>query len=360
MRPQATALSAPLNTDQVLAELARIILDLTGVWWDDATRNAVIARRGADGETLDAGTLSSIRSLVPHSAWLGGRIDIVRKDGPLVSELLDWRIRARQSLSDSRVTSLDLDEQAGEIVIGVSDLSASPAVKEALVREGVPEEVIQVRAEMVSELQPSVQDKNRPRIENGFQVSYRRNDGATIVCTHGADIVIGGPQYGFLTNSHCSPDTQIGTTTGHTVHQHLYTSQWLHVVGFELIDAPLFSGPSCGASPRVCRYSDAMFVGYAGSSGGSGFYAGKKIAETSPIGTSSPGGLNVASYRLAPTSSNLITGMVVRKTGRTSGTTQGPVIQTCVDIPAGSVNRYLLCQDRFSGWSREGDSGSPV
>jgi hypothetical protein len=299
-----------------------------------------------------------ISKLVVDAAWLGGELEFVRKDGTLLTDLVKWRVAARQAINDPRVVSLDLDERAGEIVLGVADEVATVAVKETLVRSGIPSGVVRVQVEAPSQTQASVRDKNRPRIENGFTIAFSIGGGYAADCTHGADAIISGPQYGFVTNSHCSPDLKIGTTLNHAIYQHLVGGS--NLVGAELVDVPPFSGASCGPAPRVCRYSDAMFVGYLGSGGGNAYYAGKKIAETSPVGTTGTGGLNVASYRPAPFSSNVIAGLVVRKTGRATGTTEGTVTNTCLDIQVGTSSLWLLCQDRFAGFSENGDSGSPV
>lgn len=349
---------APLSTDQMLATFGSVIPGLTGVWFDPDSRSLVFAVRSGASRSLTAAASTEIASLTASAGWPDFPIAVVTKDGPLLLDLLEWRQKARSLANDPGMTSLDVDERNGEMVIGMESPGREAAMMGQLAQMGIPEAAVRMRVEPRARPQVLVTDKRRQKIENGFQIAIPRNAIESVVCTHGADGIYTWPQHGFVTASHCSADTAVGTFRGSKVYQNVVGSS--NQVGVELIDTAPFTGPSCGPTPMTCRFSDAMYVGYTGSNGGVAFFAGKKIAETTIIGTTSPGSLTIATYRSAPQASNVLVGFPVRKTGRTTGTTAGPVINTCIDLKFGDSNVWLLCQDRFSGVSAGGDSGAPV
>jgi streptogrisin B len=53
-------------------------------------------------------------------------------------------------------------------------------------------------------------------------------------------------------------------------------------------------------------------------------------------------------------------GQTVRKTGRTTGTTEGRVTRTCVNTGVSGSNVVQLCQNWVDAGVGSGDSGSPV
>ncbi|MDZ4258716.1 MAG: hypothetical protein U0994_08710, partial [Gemmatimonadales bacterium] len=348
---------APLSTDQMLATFGSVIPGLTGVWFDPDSRSLVFAVRSGASRSLTAEASAEIASLTASAGWPDFPIAVVTKDGPLLLDLLEWRQKARSLANDPGMTSLDVDERNGEMVIGMESPGREAAMMGQLAQMGIPEAAVRLRVEPRARAHATVRDKRRPKIENGFQIAIPVSFIDAIVCTHGADGLAGGNQHGFITASHCSADSTIGTLLGSAVYQNVALFGSGNLVGGESIDPAPFTGSSCGPAPMTCRFSDAMFVAYAG---GSDFVAGKKIAETDTIGTTTPGGLTIARFRSAPQSSNVLVGFPVRKTGRTTGTTAGPVINTCIDLRFRTTNLWLLCQDRFSGVSDEGDSGSPV
>lgn len=54
----------------------------------------------------------------------------------------------------------------------------------------------------------------------------------------------------------------------------------------------------------------------------------------------------------------LVAGYFVTKVGRTTGSTAGNIVRTCVDLDFGSVT--LICQFETEYYSEGGDSGAPV
>lgn len=202
----------------------------------------------------------------------------------------------------------------------------------------------------------SLQDYNRPKIENGFRISYLI-PGGNAACTLGADVTGPGPAKGFLTNSHCNQrgGAQLNAGTGTLFYQNVVSIG--NVVANSTINPNLFTGGPCPPG-KSCRYSDSQFADYYNDAQ----FSNHQIAETTVIGTgTSAGSLTVASYRVAASTSNILQGFIARKTGEISGTTQGAVVSTCVDTPFGGSTTFLmLCQDMISANSQSGDSGSPV
>jgi hypothetical protein len=342
----------------MLATFGSVIPGLTGVWFDPDSRSLVFAVRSGASRSLTAAASTEIASLTASAGWPDFPIAVVTKDGPLLLDLLEWRQKARSLANDPGMTSLDVDERNGEMVIGMESPGREAAMMGQLAQMGIPEAAVRMRVEPRAKPHTLLTDRRRPKIENGFQIAIPMDAIHAVGCSHGADAVGVGPRYGFITASHCSADTAVGTFRGSKVYQNVVGSS--NKIGVELIDPAPFTGTSCGPAPMTCRFSDAMFVGYTGDGGGIGFFAGRKIAETDTIGTTTKGGLTIARYRSAPQASNVLVGFPVRKTGRTTGTTAGPVINTCIDLKFGDSNVWLLCQDRFTGISDEGDSGAPV
>ncbi len=271
-----------------------------------------------------------------------------------IRDLLPWRLAARSAFTIAGVQSVGLDEREGKIIVGFISSSSRSAIEKHLLQLGIPADAISLVAERPVTLLATVRDHNRNKIESGVQFGFRVTAFFQTTCTTGADAIY-YPYYGFVTAGHCSTGAANGVNNSTCIYQHDFTGSscaGAEYVGVEHLDTPYFS---CNGGANTCRYSDAMYVRYSSSS----FYAGKKVAETSPVGTSAPGGLMIARYRLSAGSSNLTQGLVVRKTGSTTGTTEGSVAQTCVDklVTGGQIN---LCQDVVTGYSRGGDSGSPV
>jgi hypothetical protein len=334
--------------------LAADIPGFAGVWYDDATKTfQVMATSSHAAARVDA-VRTALASAFPGAA--NGRYQVRPAKHDFV-QLSDWRRQARAVFADPRVTGLDLDERANMIAVVVKDGAARADVLKILKRAGVPADVVRIDVERPQEPFVTLQAYNRPKIENGFQVAYPIS-GGTGFCTLGADVTgPGGPVKGFLTNSHCNSTASgsLNGSTGTLFYQPTVSISYL--IGASTINRPLFTGGACPAG-KSCRYSDAQFVDYYSDDR----WSGHQIAETSVIGTGgAAGNLTVASYRVAPSTSNVLTGFVVRKTGRTSGTTQGSVTATCQDTQFGLVTTViLLCQDKVSANSQGGDSGSPV
>jgi hypothetical protein len=69
----------------------------------------------------------------------------------------------------------------------------------------------------------------------------------------------------------------------------------------------------------------------------------------------------IGSLTLGPQNTGSLSGLPVRKVGRTSGETGGRVTATCVTTSTSTYpTEYVLCSDVANMYVRPGDSGSPV
>jgi hypothetical protein len=341
--------------EALLRQLAADIPGFAGLWYDDPSGAFQVA--ASDVQVLAARS-DAVRAVLavkyPGLSDAPVKVHEAKYD---FMQLADWRRRASVVFSDSRVIGLDLDERANRIAVIVSDEAARDGVSEALEGAGVPVEAVRIDVEEQQLPLIGLQDYNRPKIENGFRIVYVI-PGGTGFCTLGADVTgPGGPVKGFLTNSHCNKlgGGQLNAGTGTQFYQHAL-GQALRI-GASTINPNLFTGGACPAG-KSCRYSDAQFVDYSSDT----YFSNHQIAETTVIGTgTSAGSLTVASYRVGTSTANVVQGFVARKTGQTTGTTQGSVISTCLDTPYGtSTTIVMLCQDKISAHSQSGDSGAPV
>jgi len=269
-------------------------------------------------------------------------------------QLNSWRGRLRAAFSIPGVQSLDADEAANRVRVGVTSTEAAAQVQALADRAGVPRGALIVQGVPPIQLLSTVRDYTRPT-EGGLQI-----DGSG--CTLGANVwysnaAVGVPvgTAGFFTASHCS--TINGVTDGSV------ESQGGVRIGHELWDPPYFNNSqnlSCPLNSH-CRWSDVSFFAYdAGVSWNLG-----AIARTLSrgIGLGQGGSLNIDPYNpqfrlvagVTPT-----VGTYLDKVGRTTGWTEGPVSATCVDVWQGIMDHLILCQDQVDAFANNGDSGSPM
>lgn len=336
---------ATKSLDDVFTEIGTQVPGFAGLWFDPDRDAWIIAGTSkTDFREAEVRLRQSVGSLF---RWRSKAV----RDSVVAFQFTDlqaWRVKLRGLMGSGDVAFLDVDERMNRVDVGTSEDAKSSDIETFVASLGIPSSAVMIHKALTVTSQVSLQDHRRSVIENGFQVTYRTLT-SELVCTHGADVVGTGPSNGFVTAGHCSA-TGLGGNGSATLYQHQYNDG----VATEWINPSFFSGSPCPAG-KVCRFSDAMWAKY----GTSSLYSGKKIAETTTIGTTAPGSLTLNLIRSAPYSSNLAVGMTARKTGRTSGTTEGTVAFTCVDLAIGG-NGVLLCQDQVSAYSDGGDSGAPV
>jgi hypothetical protein len=153
---------------------------------------------------------------------------------------------------------------------------------------------------------------------------------------------------GFATNSHCT-NTQGGVEST-VYHQPSATAR----IGVEIADPVYTTGGGCPAGRR-CRFSDSSYARFDSNN----LRQFARIARPTGVGSLT---VNPAGTRFTVTGKQNFPSVnqTLVKIGRTTGWTQGPVTNTCVNINVSGTNITQLCQDLVTAGVSGGDSGSPV
>jgi hypothetical protein len=265
-------------------------------------------------------------------------------------QLRAWHERLSvQVLGLRGVVKTDIDEAKNQLMVGVENRESQRRVARRLAAHGIPRGAVSIEQAAPIKAETSLRDRHRPLV-GGLQIASPRSPTLESLCTLGFNAVRAGVQ-GFVTNSHC---TRIQGGVESTVFHQPTTFAAGNRVGVEAVDRPYFTGGACPATRR-CRFSDSAFVrrdsGITASQG--------RIAFNSASGFGSVAWNGTSVHRLV-SESDAVAGLVVRKVGRTTGTTRGTVTATCVNANVSGTNITLLCQDEADYSSAGGDSGSPV
>jgi hypothetical protein len=339
----------PLSLDEEYARIAERVPGFGGLYLDE---------RGTTHVYLQD------LSLAEKVQDLGEQVEVHQGEYDF-RDLYAWKDELRPLLSREEMVSLDIDEQRNRLVLGVVADSAEAFRAElaSLLRDTrVPPEAVIVEAAEPDVPMETLKDTIRP-VPAGVQIA-RQTASGTIVCTLGINVTRVGVR-GFITNSHC---TATRSVVEGTIFFQSTTNPSTNQIGVETVDPPFFKDGSCPAEKK-CRFSDSAFVAYDSpdlSEGGNIAYP-----ILCGLGVAGPLTVNPVLPRLPITGllvGNPASGSVVYKIGRTTGCTFGSLTQTCVDrvvgVKVGSVvlptNMMMLCQNRVSGVSAGGDSGSPV
>jgi len=256
-------------------------------------------------------------------------------------QLKEWHDRLfPQVFEVEGVTLTDIDEVRNRLRIGVESEESGEHVLGALAAAGIPREAVIV--EKVEPILPmeTLRDKVRPLV-GGVQINF-----PGYLCTYGFTAVRSNV-LGFVTASHCT-NVQGGIED---------TPYWQPLealdtfIGTEIAD-PLYTWRFGCPRGRICRYSDSAFARLAsGVEANLGF-----LARTSTLGS-----LDIAgTFRITAEAARRLTGEQLNKVGRTTGWSQGPITQTCVNTGVTGTRIVLLCQDFVRATVAAGDSGSPV
>jgi hypothetical protein len=256
---------------------------------------------------------------------------------------------------DNGLTMFDIDEHRHRILLGFSDREKLNRVRSALVDK--PWFVTEI-AEAVPTLQ-GVRGFFRPLL-GGTEI---RTGSISDPCSFGgaASLVAfddpawwSAPQYA-LTAAHCSREwgiVGVGDEMGQPSTDDL--------VGVELVDPPFFTptqDPACPQQvPWRCRYSDVSIYRLSGQGLPAWPYP---VVAATPVNDP----LSVAfGWTLLGMWYQPPFGMQVVKTGRTTGSTAGHIINTCQSRLANSLfgPAWFLCISVVDGAALAGDSGSPV
>lgn len=295
---------------------------------------------GNPGFTQSAALRASARRMV-------GRRVVVAVDAEYtIRELMQWRDLVRANLEPTLWVSLDADERANRVVVGVPNDVSPSLVVARMVALGIPQNATRVVVTEPARQLADLTDKVRPLL-GGLRIRI----GSTF-CTLGLNVKIGSTKY-VLTNSHCTP-TMGSVSAGSLMSQP--DLGW--GIANEFLDPAYFITAPCPG--MLCRYSDAAL--YATTTGVFAPTVNYEVARTTVQGTTTAGGTTIGAS--VPVTGGVMSpsiGDSLKKTGQASGTTYGVVVGTCVDhIPTRTSSYMFLCQDELGAFGSEGDSGSPV
>ncbi len=312
---------------------------------------------GYGGHYLDAEGTTHVHlqdlSRAREVKHLGERVEVHQGEYDF-RDLFAWKDEVRPLLDRSGAVYLDIDEQRNRLLFGVEGdaLKAFDSVLQDFLRgTRVPPEAVIVEVGDPFEPQVKLTDKIRP-VPMGVQIT--RGGGA---CTLGVNAVRLGVK-GFVTCSHCTATRSV--VEGSVFFQSTVGST--NQIGVETVDPPFFFFNGFNGCPpgRSCRRSDAVFVAYDQAS----LSEKGKIANPISCGfAAGPLDIDPAQPRRPLTGFTFgspLVGAPVTKVGRTTGCTIGFHTHTCVDANVASSTITMLCQNRVSGVSAGGDSGSPV
>jgi hypothetical protein len=239
----------------------------------------------------------------------------------------------------------DNDEVKGDLVFGVENERVIPAVRAVLSQLGVSITDYEIKVTAPIHQVATLRDVWRPTLA-GIQIHFGR-----FLCSLGFNADAGG-QRSFVTASHCT-NTQGGVED--TQYWQPLSSVDPTVIATEVADPEYFTFRDDPICPRgkKCRYSDASRAAYSGdvaSTRGA-------IARTDAANS---GSLEVVGSFEVTAQNDAAVGAIVNKVGRTTGWTQGPVTNTCVNTNVFGSAIHLLCQTFVSAGVGGGDSGSGV
>ena len=268
------------------------------------------------------------------------------------AELNNFLEKFEREVKEAGINIVDIDEVANEIYLGVENEAIANKLRAAFTQLGLPEDAITVAVEQAPiPLATTLENKVRPT-QGGILID--QSPGTR--CTLGFNAIFNGVK-GFVTNSHCTE--KLGEANATKFYQNDQVKGGTRI-GVESVDPPFGrandSSITCAINAN-CRFSDAAFVKYdSGVSVGLG-----KIARVS-----NKPGLEITPNNPLPVigkrtdNSQLYSGRIVEKVGKTTGVTAGKIFQTCFRTTQRDTDKRFTCQYRVRAKSLGGDSGSPV
>lgn len=367
----STASYDGLSIDQVFNDIGGRIPSFAGAYFDAQGLLVVRVTRLADTANAWEAVADAMTKRV-HSdpkrgaavvneasfAPKGRRFEIA--DFPF-TRLFELKNRIESKVFDSDdAVFLDLDEQVGRIVIGMTSASAASKSRSALALTVADDALVDMRtvARIVPTQALTLYYHQRP-LAGGYEIS----SGST-ACSLTAGVRRGSEQLA-LTASHCTYTWF--TADGGALKQ----PQSGPGFGAEVTDPSTYS---CGTffQPRKCRRSDAAV--YSASSADLYYsdtlaWAPGLIAQTqySSPGSSQTNGsrdINLSNpfFTVDAEVAYPVSGEVLHKVGISSGWTYGAIYKTCVDAPlaVGTGQVRIVCSDWAAMYDQPGDSGGPV
>jgi hypothetical protein len=276
-------------------------------------------------------------------------------DAALSSSVAQDRLAALFGKASPAVLALggtvygDNDEASKRLVFGVENEHVIPAVRRVLAQLGVAGSDYEIKVTAPIHQVATLRDVWRPT-QAGIQIHFGQ-----FICSMGFN-ADAGSERSFITASHCT--NKQGGVEGTQYWQPLSTVDPT-VIATEVDDPEYFTFKTNPACPRgkLCRYSDASRELYSdGVASTRGAIAMTTGANNNSLEVA--GSFDVTAQDDAGTGAPV--GTTVNKVGRTTGWTQGPVTNTCVNTNVFGSRIHQLCQTFVAAGVGGGDSGSGV
>jgi hypothetical protein len=262
-----------------------------------------------------------------------------------------------RAFQEDDVTSLDIDERRGLVVIGATSSTIASRLGEAL-STSLSKQLVVFETVQPAVLTTTTLNYRRRPITGGYEIGPSACT-TTIGARRGSEELI-------LTNSHCS--AAAWSLDGGSIRQN--NSGTAPFFGAEVTDPPTYA---CGTLfvPRRCRRADVtaysatgidLFptdtLGWAPGLIARTTFGVSGLAQTS--GSDIVDSLDPHWTVIAEVDYPLV-GEAVHKVGITTGWTFGSVYDTCKDVRLGTHGRPLIvCTDKAHLNLEPGDSGSPI
>jgi hypothetical protein len=271
------------------------------------------------------------------------------------SELVDWQgqIGANAVVAD-KIGMIDADESRNRVRIFVKTSAGLTRIAQLAARLGIPQDalVVEVRDVHVTFTSANLRTSTFRPLPGGIQIVRPFSQTEDDDCTYGFSVRVNG-QERWLTASHCT-----GDFTGGAIGQYWYQpTEPFNVFGY-IVQNPAWAQLGCPNGGFWCNSADVALGAFQ-----PGVHGDFKVAETQVIGTgNNPGNLTVANYwTMNDWYTNRMMGDAVYKTGRTTGTTTGPIASTCTTTaPDDTYGAVVVCAHWAQMFSGNGDSGAPV
>jgi hypothetical protein len=358
--------------DEHLLNLESQITGFGGMYFDDSgVLNVYLKRDGLSVQALESQKISLRDALDEEfgndlfSDNLSTQAqDInIRAGQYSISQLYRWREQALKLFDVDGVETIDLDEEANRVSIGISSQVSEMTVQESLSKAGIPLEAVIIRQVAPIKNRISLLVLNVRPVAGGLSINWDNDNNpatSSFSCTLGFNAKRGN-RNGFVTNSHCSG--RQGGNQSTKFYQHLISFPET-LIGTEIADPRYYTHSNCPGQHR-CRLSDSAFAAY---EPGVDFNLGR-IYKTTDRRTDNTDGSRVIAeidgvlqtLKIIGKTSDPIVGQRFDKIGRSSGWSSGRATKTCVDVNVENSNILLRCQTLVNNMYNEaGDSGSPI
>lgn len=295
-----------------------------GIFFDPPSQSLVVLVTPAGNP---AGARAAVSNLIGNRAMFTGTDQVLRAPNISVrsadypfSHLVAWHRTLLAVLADAEGwLSLDADERANRVRIGVATEAARASVEGLVAGTDVPREAISIH--ISTPMQTLVASTLRNRVRpagGGLEIKNALGER----CSFGWTLT-SGTTWGFITAAHCSRYTDGDGSTGEPFYQGaVTTNDLLGNVGTN----PEWDVPNCtdddGNSYSVCTEADAMWIPVESASD-----VVKKVAITNDYqyNNNKRGGVSISTWLKASDSTGEAVGQIVataaRKVGRTTGYT---------------------------------------